>query len=95
MRYGRRVQAGPIDVFCAHSPAGRPRVGVIVPRHRHSIVERNRLKRRLREIARREWLPRTSRQGECLDVIMRARPAAYDSSFPTLLGLLRETFESL
>jgi len=95
MRHGRRVQAGPIDVFFAHSPAGRSRVGVIVPRHRHSIVERNRLKRRLREIARREWLPRASRREVCLDVILRARPAAYESSFPTLSGILRETFVSL
>jgi ribonuclease P protein component len=95
MRHGRRVQAGPIDVFYATSPADRARVGVIVPLHRRSIVERNRLKRRLREIVRQEWLPRASRHGVCLDVILRARPAAYERSFPTLSGGLRETFVSL
>lgn len=95
LRDGHRLRAGPVDVFYSDSPADRPRVGVIVPRHRHSIVERNRLKRRLREIARREWLPRANRRGIHLDVILRARPSAYESSFPALLGVLRSTFVSL
>ena len=57
MRSGKRRRVGPMDVFLAPSAGRRPRVGFIVPRHGHSAVERNRLRRRLREIARREWLP--------------------------------------
>ena len=34
-----------------------PRVGIVVPRHQHSAVDRNRLKRRLRELVRLELLP--------------------------------------
>ena len=95
LRHGRRVRTGPIDVFVAASRAGHSRVGVIVPRYRHTIVERNRLKRRLREIVRREWLPLARSHGTRLDVVMKACPAAYEVAFPALLGTLRETFVSL
>jgi hypothetical protein len=37
--------------------AGDSRFGTIVPKHRRTIVERNRLRRRLREIGRRDVLP--------------------------------------
>ena len=82
-------------MFVAASSVGRSRVGVIVPRYRHTIVERNRLKRRIREIVRREWLPLAISHGTRLDVVMRARPTAYEVAFPVLLGTLRETFVSL
>ncbi len=58
-----------------------PRVGIIVPKHRHSIVERNRLKRRLREIVRREILPHVLTPA---DIVIRAGPRAYAASFETL-----------
>ena len=51
-----------------------PRVGIIVPKHRHTGVERNRLKRRLREIVRQEILPMLTRPA---DIIVRAGPRAY------------------
>lgn len=60
------------------------RVGVIVPRYHHTAVARNRLKRRLREIARRELLP----QGLELDVVIRASDGAYALSFAALRGEL-------
>ncbi len=44
-------------------------------------MERNRLKRRLREIVRLHWLP-VSASG---DLVVRARPAAYDSDYDDLL----------
>jgi ribonuclease P protein component len=59
-----------------------PRVGVVVPKHRHKIVERNRVKRRLRELVRCTLLP--GLQG--IDVLVRAKPEAYDSSFAQLAG---------
>lgn len=60
------------------------RVGVIVPRYQHSAVARNQLKRRLRELARRELLP----QGLALDVVIRASEGAYALSFAALRGEL-------
>lgn len=58
----------------------RPRVGVVVPKYRHNIVDRNRTKRRLRELARMRILPATGR----IDVLLRAKPEAYGASFSQL-----------
>jgi len=73
-----------VDVFFAASPVAIPRFGLVVPKHRHRIVERNRLKRRLREIARTEVLPRLRGAGRPLDVLVRARPEAYAAGFEAL-----------
>lgn len=59
---------------------GFPRVGFVVPRYRHSAVERNRLKRRLRELVRIELLHRLPSS----DVVLRVIPAAYDRDFAAL-----------
>jgi ribonuclease P protein component len=48
-------------------------VGVIVPRYSHSAVDRNRVKRRLREIVRLDVLPELPN----VDVVVRALPSAY------------------
>jgi ribonuclease P protein component len=58
-----------------------PRVGIIVPKHRHSGVERNKLKRRLREIVRQDILPAISVPA---DLVVRATPRAYEASYATL-----------
>lgn len=83
-RSGRRRRSGPLELFWRPSPAGRPRVAVVVPRHGRSIVERNRVQRRLREVARRSWLPSAMDEGVALDVVARARSGAYGASFPEL-----------
>jgi len=57
-----------------------PRIGFIVPKHGRSIVERNQLKRRLREIVRLKVLKRIPP----VDMIVRAQPAAYNASFLSL-----------
>ncbi len=44
-------------------------------------VARNRLKRRLREIARLEVLPRMWAAGASLDVVVRTRGKAYDAAY--------------
>jgi ribonuclease P protein component len=55
-------------------------VGIIVPRHGHSAVLRNRLKRRLREIVRQDFLA-----GErAVDVVVRTAPTAYSATFAEL-----------
>jgi ribonuclease P protein component len=76
---GRRVRTGHLDVRVA--PGDAPcRVGIIVPKHRHGAVERNRVKRRLRELARLRLLPVVPSGA----VLLRARPEAYRATFAAL-----------
>lgn len=82
-------------MFVNDSPALRPRVGLVVPRHGHAIVERNRLKRHLRESARTELLPRCLDEGVKLDVLLRARPEAYEAGFRRLRDEISELAERL
>jgi ribonuclease P protein component len=69
-----------LDVRAIASPLGHPRVGVVVPRYSGSAVDRNRLKRRLRELVRTRLLP----AAPSVDVVIRARPDAYAASFDAL-----------
>ena len=84
MKRGKRERTDHADVFFAASPESFPRLGLVVPKHRHTIVERNRVKRRLREIGRVEVLPRLRAAGCPVDVLIRARPEAYQATFGTL-----------
>lgn len=62
------------------NPTGQPRMGLIVPKFQSSAVARNRLRRRLREIWRREvqqWQP-------AWDLVIKARREAYAASFDAL-----------
>jgi ribonuclease P protein component len=58
------------------------RIGLIVPKYKQSGVARNRLKRRLRELARLRLLP----TGLSADIVIRVRPEAYRASFDDLTG---------
>jgi len=57
-----------------------PRVGIVVPKHRHNVVDRNRVKRRLRELVRLTLLRELGR----VDLLIRAKPEAYQSTFKEL-----------
>lgn len=81
MTQGKRRRTDHLDLFVRPSPVGCSRLAVIVPRHQHTAVLRNKLRRRLREIGRRSVLPGLP---EASDVAVRARPAAYDATFETL-----------
>lgn len=94
-REGRKHASGPLELFARPSPAGRPRLAVVVPRHGRTIVERNRVRRRLREVARREWLPGAVRRGVELDVVVRAGPGAYRASFEELARALSSGLEAV
>lgn len=59
---------------------GHPRMGLIVPKFQSSAVARNRLRRRLRELWRRELMGTVPP----LDVVIRARREAYDAGFAAL-----------
>jgi ribonuclease P protein component len=94
-RRGKRRRTDHLDVFVAESPVLRMRLAVVVPKHGRKIVERNRLKRRLRESARLELLPRCRARGGALDILIRARPAAYETGFQQLRDQIRELAEVL
>lgn len=84
-----------MEVFFAPSPVGFSRFGLIVPKHGRRIVERNLLKRRLREIARRRLLPELERRGVAVDVLVRVRRGAYDAGFEELSAELEHAREEL
>ena len=74
------VRSRHFSIRACASPLGFPRVGIIVPRHGQSAVLRNRLKRRLREIVRQDFL-----DGERgLDVVVKTAPGAYAATFAEL-----------
>lgn len=62
-----------------------------MPRFRHSAVLRNRVKRRLREIARLHLLP----AGISADIVLHIRPEAYDASFDNLVEEVLSTVNQL
>lgn len=65
---------------CSKGTWSGPRIGLIVPRFKHSAVARNQVKRRLRELARVQMLP----TGMLADIVLRIRPEAYNASFDSL-----------
>jgi ribonuclease P protein component len=74
---GKRARTALLDVRALASPLSHPRIGVVVPRYRHTVVERNRVKRRIRELARIHIVP----VGGSVDLVIRARDDAYRASF--------------
>jgi ribonuclease P protein component len=84
-RRGKRSGTAHMDVFDSPSPAAVSRVGVVVPKYRRTGVQRNLVKRRIREVLRVEVLPRLEAGGcGAVDVLVRARREAYDASYAQL-----------
>ena len=77
---GRRLRTEHLEVRAVASLLSHVRLAVIVAKHRHTIVERNRLRRRLRELARIRLMPRNV----SMDVVIRSLPGAYDATFAVL-----------
>lgn len=92
---GKRRKTRHLDAFVSPSPAAFPRLGVVVPKHKHTIVERNLVRRRLREIGRTVVLPALRNSGAALDVLVRARPDAYAAPFAQLRDELATLVEEL
>ena len=59
---------------------GHPRMGLIVPKFQSSAVARNRLRRRLKEIWRRD----VQSHQPAWDLVIRARREAYAAPFDSL-----------
>lgn len=81
---GKRIRSRYFDVIVAASPEAFPRLGTVIPKHGNSVVRRNRLKRRVREVGRRDLLPALRKTGRVLDTLVRARPEAYQAEFVAL-----------
>lgn len=92
---GKRERTSSLDVYFGASPAACSRLGLIVPKHGRRIVDRNLLKRRLREIGRRRLLPDLDARGVRADVLIRARERAYGVEFDALAREIEEAVEAL
>lgn len=77
---GKRVRTAHLEVRYIASLLRHARAGIIVPKYSHSAVDRNRVKRRLREIVRLEVLPALPN----VDVVVRALPSAYTADIAEL-----------
>ena len=77
---GRRRRFGYLEMIWTDNLTGHPRMGLIVPKHQSSAVARNRLRRRLREIWRRE----VQQHQPAWDLVIRARREAYAATFEAL-----------
>jgi ribonuclease P protein component len=95
LREGKRKKTSHLDVFFLSSGKGDLRLGLVVPKHRHRVVDRNRVKRRLREIGRREVLPRMRAAGIEGDLLVRARREAYGAGYQQLRRELIQMAEAL
>ena len=77
---GQRLRRPHLDIFWTANEAGHPRLGLVVSKARETGVARNRLRRRLKEVWRREL-----QQGlPAFDVVIRTRREAYAATFGTL-----------
>lgn len=74
------MQTPHLDVRFSASVLPQPRIGLIVPKHKHPAVDRNRLRRRLRELIRIQLLPHFTRG----DALIRAKSDAYGVPFSSL-----------
>lgn len=88
-RSGARIRVEYLDVRALARATACPRVGFVVPKYKHTAVERNQLKRRLRELVRTRLLPALRGTGDpanCVgvDIVVRALPTAYGARFAGL-----------
>jgi len=77
---GRRWRTPHLELAWRPNQVHHPRVGIIVGRFGFSAVARNRLRRRIREILRRESLPHLPP----VDVVIRTKRSAYTTPFAVL-----------
>jgi ribonuclease P protein component len=69
-----------LDIFWTINEAGHPRFGLVVSKAQETGVARNRLRRRLKEIWRRDLMPELP----AVDMVVRTRRAAYAAPFTLL-----------
>jgi ribonuclease P protein component len=79
-RAGRRLRTEHLEVRAIDSLLSHVRVGVVVGKFGHTIIERNKLKRRLRELVRTRLIP----LAEATDIVVRSLPVGYQATFDDL-----------
>lgn len=77
---GKRLRTERLNAHTAPSLLPYCRIAVVVGKHGHTVVERNRLRRQLRELTRLWLLPNCTG----IDVVLRALPGAYNAGFDEL-----------
>jgi len=74
-----------MDICWRANDLGHPRLALVVPLHGRTHVTRNLLRRRLREIARREVLPSVP----SVDLVIRSKTPAYAAAVSALRADLK------
>ena len=92
---GRRFEGPSLNLHLAlgPDPAAPARGTVVVPRFGRNAVDRNRLKRRVREIVRLHLLDAPELVGGAF--VIRTRPSAYERRFEELRSELLGTLERI
>ena len=91
-RTGRRRHGSLAILYFAANQLGHPRIGITASRKVGKAVERQRLKRRIKEIYRR-WQDRS--QLPALDLVVHLKPESGKSDFPALRAELLRLFSGL
>jgi ribonuclease P protein component len=88
---GKRERTPWFEVRALPTMLEHARIAIVVPRFNRTAAARNRVKRRLRELARRELLPSL----KPVDVVIRATPSSYRATFDTLRTSMRDLAQRL
>lgn len=75
-----RVRGSVLELFRRPAAGAKSRATCITPKHGHTSVDRNRLRRRVKALIAEILFVR----GDAADWLVRTRPAAYDRSYPEL-----------
>lgn len=86
---GKRARGPALELYWRPAAEPRSRATCITPKHGRTGVERNRLRRRLKELMRATLLSR----GEERDWLVRARPPAYELDYAGLSSALSALVE--
>ncbi len=85
------MRGAALELFWRPGTEDRPRGTCITPKFGHTSVQRNRLRRRLKELMRASVLA----DPLVRDYLVRARPAAYELDFEGLEAALMELHEGI
>lgn len=92
------MRTASFDVRATASLHAFPRVGFVVPKYKHSGVERNRVKRRLRELVRLHMLGLMEAHTAThppIDLVVRIFPSAYGRDYAALHEELEQAVRQL
>jgi ribonuclease P protein component len=92
------VRTASFDVRATASLRAFPRVGFVVPKYKHSGVDRNRVKRQLRELVRLHMLGLLEARATAhppLDLVVRIFPSAYGRDYASLHAELEQAVQQL